>query len=349
MDIKIAGKFKISRKLGHGSFGDIYLGQNVRTGEQVAVKLEKIRVRNPKLLSEARILKSIQGGAGIPTLHWFGAEGDFSIMVMEKLGPSLEDLLHYCNYSMSLKSVVQLAEQMLTRIEYLHSKDLIHRDIKPENFLIGLSSNSGQVYLIDFGLAKKFRDPRSGNHISYCEGKSLTGTARYASIFTHRGIQQSRRDDLECLGYVLVYLLKGFLPWQGLDGNTQKEKYDNITQTKLATSLSTLCADLPFEFQNLILMSRSLDFEARPDYAGIRKMFLELAQRTEISFDRVFEWTEGRLDEEQTQELIKLRGRSPNRSIDYGRARSGQRNGEQAHPDLEDWEPKLHLVVVDNN
>lgn len=349
MDIKIAGKFKITRKLGQGSFGDIYLGQNTRTGEQVAIKLEKIRVRNPKLLSEARILKSIQGGVGIPTLHWFGAEGDFSIMVMEKLGPSLEDLLHFCNYSMCLKSVIQLAEQMLTRIEYLHSKDLIHRDIKPENFLIGLSSNSGQVYLIDFGLAKKFRDSKLGSHISYCEGKNLTGTARYASIFTHRGIQQSRRDDLECLGYVLVYLLKGSLPWQGLNGNTQKEKYENITQTKLATSLETLCADLPFEFKELISMARSLDFEARPDYTGIRKMFLELGSKIEVGFDRVFEWTDGRLDEDRTQELIKLRDRSPNRSFDHGRARSGQRNGESRLKDLEDWEPKLHLVVVDNN
>jgi casein kinase 1 len=345
MEIKVANKFKVGRKLGHGSFGDIYHGQNLKTGEEVAIKLEKIRTRNPKLIPEARILKSIQGGVGIPTLHWFGAEGDFSIMVLELLGASLEDLLRHLSYSMSLKTVLTLAEQMLARIEYLHSKDLIHRDIKPENFLIGRDSHCDLVYLIDFGLAKRFRDPKTGTHIEFCEGKSLTGTARYASIFTHRGMQQSRRDDLECLGYVLVYLLKGSLPWQGLQGNTQREKYLNITQTKIGTSLDVLCAELPFEFKSFLMMARALKFDERPDYALYIRMFSELNQKMECLAHRRFDWSHlNGLDG------TACRTRSPNRSIEYCVRNSSNHRSEEnkQHDESEHWVPMLNLVLIDN-
>ena len=134
-------------------------------------------------------------------------------MVMDNLGPSIEELFRKCNRRFSLKTVLMLADQMIQRIEYIHSRLYLHRDIKPDNFLIGLGKRQHYVYIIDFGLTKRYRDQKSGQHIPYKDGKSLTGTARYASLNTHIGVEQSRRDDLECLGFVLIYFLKGGLPW----------------------------------------------------------------------------------------------------------------------------------------
>ena len=145
-------------------------------------------------------------------------------MVIELLGPSLEDMFVYCGRKLSLKTVLLLAEQLISRIETMHKRGYIHRDLKPENILMGLEDNASTLFLIDYGLAKKWK-LNNGDHIPIREGKSLTGTARYASAATHLGIEQSRRDDLEGAGYVLLYLLKGELPWQGLRARNKEDKY----------------------------------------------------------------------------------------------------------------------------
>lgn len=212
MEIRICGKYRLGRKIGNGSFGEIYLGTNIQTNEEVAIKLESVKTRNPQLLYESRIYRIIQGGPGIPAIHWFGVEGEFNILIIDLLGPSLEDLFNYSHRRFSLKTVLMLADQMLSRVEYMHAKNFLHRDVKPDNFLIGLGRKCNLLHVIDFGLAKKYRDPKTNQHIQYVEGKSLTGTARYTSINTHLGIEQSRRDDLEGLGYVFMYFLRGSLP-----------------------------------------------------------------------------------------------------------------------------------------
>lgn len=165
-------------------------------------------------------------------------------MVMDLLGPSLEDLFTFCSRKFSLKSVLMAIDQMITRIEFVHSKHFLHRDVKPDNFLSGTGKRSGTIYLIDYGLAKRYI-LKDGSHIPYRDNKNLTGTARYASVNTHLGIEQSRRDDLESIGYVAMYFLRGSLPWQNLKGTTKKDKYERIMEKKISTHVDVLCKGFP--------------------------------------------------------------------------------------------------------
>ena len=292
MELRVARKFRVGPKIGSGSFGEIYAGTNVHTGEEVAIKLEPLKSKHPQLLYESKIYRILQGGYGIPGVKWFGPEGDYNVLVIDLLGPSLEDLFNYCGKRFSLKTVLMLADQMIARLEFMHSRSYIHRDVKPDNFLIGTGSRKHICHVIDFGLAKKFQDPRNGRHIPYIEGKNLTGTARYASINTHMGIEQARRDDLESLGYVLMYFLRGSLPWQGLKANTKTQKYERILERKISTSTEMLCKGFPAEFRSYFEHIRSLRFDDRPDYDYIKRLFRELFFRKGFSYDNIFDWEE---------------------------------------------------------
>ncbi|KAG8471836.1 hypothetical protein CXB51_036451 [Gossypium anomalum] len=251
---------------------------------------ENVKTKHPQLLYESKLYRILQGGTGIPNVRWFGVEGDYNVMVMDLLGPSLEDLFNFCCRKLSLKSVLMLADQMINRVEFVHSKSFLHRDIKPDNFIMGLGRRANQVYMIDFGLAKKYRDS-SHQHIPYRENKNLTGTARYASMNTHLGIEQSRRDDLESLGYVLMYFLRGSLPWQGLKAGTKKQKYEKISEKKVSTSIEALCRGYPTEFASYFHYCRSLRFDDKPDYSYLKRIFRDLFIREGFQFDYVFDWT----------------------------------------------------------
>ncbi|XP_028751497.1 casein kinase 1-like protein 12 [Neltuma alba] len=291
MEPRVGNKFRLGRKIGSGSFGEIYLGTNIQTNEEVAIKLENVKTKHPQLLYESKLYRILQGGTGIPNVRWFGVEGDYNVLVIDLLGPSLEDLFNFCSRKLSLKTVLMLADQMINRVEFVHSKSFLHRDIKPDNFLMGLGRRANQVYIIDFGLAKKYRDSSTHQHIPYRENKNLTGTARYASMNTHLGIEQSRRDDLESLGYVLMYFLRGSLPWQGLKAGTKKQKYEKISEKKVSTSIEALCRGYPTEFASYFHYCRSLRFDDKPDYAYLKRIFRDLFIREGFQFDYVFDWT----------------------------------------------------------
>jgi hypothetical protein len=204
---------------------------------------------------------------------------------MDLLGPSLEDLFNYCGRRFSLKTVCMIAEHLLNRIEYFHTKNFIHRDVKPDNFLIGQGRRANIIYIIDFGLAKRYRHPKTHQHIRYREHKHLTGTPRYASVNNHLGIEQSRRDDLESLGFVLLYFLRGQLPWQGLRAANKKQKYQRILEKKMSTPFKLLCKGFPREFCTYLEYCRTMSFDDKPNYAYLKKLFRDVFVREKFIDD----------------------------------------------------------------
>jgi len=278
----VGDKYSVGRKLGAGSFGEVRLGKNVETGQQVAIKLESAKTRNPQLLLEFRIYELIarEKGMGIPETYWYGIHLKYNCLVFELLGLSLEDAFQGLQSKrMNVLPMVVIGTQMVSLIEYLHTKNFLHRDIKPDNFMMGVAPHEDQLYVIDLGLSKKFKSSRTGEHIAYREGKNLTGTARYASINTHRGLEQSRRDDLESIGYVLLYFIRGSLPWQGLQIKPHEDRYVKIMEKKETTALVDLCKGYPDEFVTYLNYCKTLKFEERPNYELLRALLRDIATR----------------------------------------------------------------------
>ena len=288
----IADRYVVTSKIGSGSFGEVFECESLKTHEKYAAKVEPARSRAPQLAFEAKIYRIMSNCVNVPKIHVFVNGEPENALVMDLLGKSLEDI-HEVRNSFSLKSVLMIIDQMLTSIEYFHEMGYLHRDIKPDNFVFG-RKNPDHLYMIDFGLSKKYRDPYTHEHIKYVFGKNLTGTARYASLAALKGAEQSRRDDMEAMGYVWVYLLKGALPWMGLHGDGKRNKYQAICDCKARTTFEALCEGIPKEFVEYFKMVRDLQFQARPPYAEFRRMFRELFIRLGFVYDYMFDWRDPR-------------------------------------------------------
>lgn len=283
---------KLIKKIAGGAFGEIYLAQDTNLRIPVAVKVEKKTNQN-QIKHEFIVYTRIKS-PNLPKIYAFGKvlvdNIYLSCFVMELLGKSLETIFTECNRKFSIKTVNLLAIKMLDNIEILHNKHFIHRDIKPDNFVFNIAQDN--LYLIDFGLAKEYRNSLTLKHKEIKYNKSLTGTARYASINTHQGIEQSRRDDLESIGYCLIYFLKGKLPWQGLRAENKLEKYDKIRKVKESTKIWELCSDLPHEFYMYIFYVRNLGYDDWPNYEYLKDLFKELIKKNGWREDSIYDWNQ---------------------------------------------------------
>jgi serine/threonine protein kinase len=280
------GQYTITKYISSGSFGDVFEAKD-REGQYVALKipiendernglkllLEEVKVYN-QLNKENESTDRSSAPIGISNIKVIKYNNK-KVLVMDLLGTSLETLLQKSKAKrFRLKTIILMAIQLLDIMKFIHSKGYIHRDIKPDNFVIGTGENSNKLYCIDFGIAKKFM--RGDKHISFKSDLKFCGTARYASISAHKGHEQSRKDDLESIGYLLIYLYKGTLPWMGIKNKDKKERYRRICEKKEKISEEDLCDKLPKEFMIFLKYVRNLDFDEKPHYTALKKMFMKL-------------------------------------------------------------------------
>ena len=280
-------KYKAIKKLGEGSFGKVYKAEY--NGDNYAIKMENKSKEQGLLELEATIMSYLKG-PNIPFIKSYGYSGDFNVLVMQLLDKSLEDLINKYN-TFSIKTVAILGYQMVNILQYIHDRHIIHRDIKPDNFVMGAQEDNAKLYILDFGLAKKYRSSRTLVQYPYVKKKKLTGTARYASIHALEAYEQSRRDDLESVGYVLMYFLRGNLPWQGLKVRSKEDRYKKILEKKKETSSQDLCKEFPHEFFEYVDYSKNLEYEENPDYDFLRQKFLDVLKGLNEEMDYIYDWT----------------------------------------------------------
>ena len=319
----INGTYSIVKMLGFGAFGEIHLAYDTSLRVLRAIKFEMTTHKNPQLKHEYGVLEQLnkvennvitqspEPVVGVPKVYYFDRmENKYNYLVMDLLGPSLSDLFQLKEKVFSLETVLLIAIQMLTRIEFVHEKGFLHRDIKPENFVIGLNEKSNLIHIIDFGLSKRYKDKNSGQHIPYRENRHLVGTVRYASINAHLGIEQSRRDDIEGIGYVLVYFYLGRLPWQSKQ-DKGKPQVTKIMEKKLITPPEILCKKMPVEFSYYFHYCRNLKFEDRPDYSTLKSLFADLlSTRIDLKEEVIFDWFDENNSYKERKNLeLKLSGR----------------------------------------
>ena len=296
LHVTIADKYRLKEKIGEGSFGEVYAGYDIKTNHPVAIKIA-IKNREKNLVSEADLYnhlnfnatRSLDGtnaiaiatsltagtdATGIPKMYWAGYDGEYYFLVLEKLGDSLQDLIrHQPDRVFKIATVATIACQGLRMLEYIHHCGIIHRDMKPSNFLFGINRKRNQLYLVDFGLAKYYRDLETNEHLPDEAKRRLVGTAKFVSSNVHNGQESSRRDDLESFGYVLIYLARGELPWGVFNDSDKAIRYDKIKKMKSRMPLTQICKGLPNQFLTYLQYCRALDYDSDPNYRYLRSIF----------------------------------------------------------------------------
>ena len=315
-------KYRVKRLIATTPFCLLYEGINEKNNEPVAMKFEKINANIDVLESEAFLLFNIKG-FGLPKIITYGRTGNFNCLIEELLGLTIEQVWNSKKKNkFLLKYVCMIGIQIIDRLEYIHSKNIIHRDIKPTNLCIG-RKDPENIYLIDFGLAHKYKSSRTGKHIKFSNLNKAIGNLKYISINGNKGYEQSRRDDLESLGYLLIFLIKNSLPWVNKETIKIKEKTKRLKEVykiKSSISIEELCKGLPIEFIKYIKYCRNLEFEQEPDYKCLRNLFISVLAKNEFKNDRNFFWITN------TKHKIKIEGLSlDNKNIILRKKSSSQK------------------------
>ena len=290
----IPENYDIIKLIGKGSFGIVLKCLDTKLNKNVALKIEMYKnTKQQRLDKEYFIYNKLKYIEGIPKIYNFieKKEEKKSILILEYLGPNIEELFNFCDRNFSLKTILLIMDQMISRIESIHCHGILHKDLKPENFLVGYH-NKNLIYLIDFGLSANYINNRNFSHNVYNNNNSFVGTLRYSSINNHENKEQSRRDDLESLGYIFIYLLTGNLPWKGMRGKNNKSTQEIIYQKKKNTSLEELCKNLPKEIFIYMTYCRNLKFYEKPDYEYLRNIFYRLFIKNKYKKDNIYDWNQ---------------------------------------------------------
>ncbi|KAG1862627.1 kinase-like protein, partial [Suillus subluteus] len=266
----VDGRFRLGDVLGSGSYAVVYHARNIIRGDTVAVKLEPIVDRTSSIQNEYHTLRHLEGGVEIPRAIWFVRESTYHALVLDLLGPSLYALFLSHNRKFTLHAVMNLADQLLSHLEYIHSHNYVHGDIKPQNVAVGLNDLRHTAFIIDFGLVKEYCDMSTRLHVPFHHNRCLAGTPAFASINNHLGVEHGRRDDLESPTYMLIYFLRSSLPW--LTNDQEKLFSSSMLECKENTTIEVLCCGIPNEFATMLIYTRSLAFSEDPDYDHLRSL-----------------------------------------------------------------------------
>ena len=296
--IIICNRFRLDGKIGGGAFGEVFAAYDRSTHRNVAVKLEKRTCQYPQLHYEYVVLNDIfhrRSIASVPEPLYYNTDGDFNVLVMERLGYSLADYLRFCNGRFDEKTVLMLGIRIVRLLELIHDAHYVHRDIKPENLLFGLDSRRHDLLLIDFGLSKCLEQTTQRCE----ENQAKTGTPRFVSLNVHRGLRQNRRDDIEAVAYMLIFFIRGTLPWIQLEtkqigaaatASAPEDKFAAIGRRKAEISIQELCQDIPSSITFMLVHSRSLEFNQKPNYDEMVSKFAQSLERRGLNDDGSFCW-----------------------------------------------------------
>ena len=282
-----------NKKLGCGAFGKIYSCINNKTKEVFACKIEKPDIECPQLNNEYKILNLLKNYPFFPKCYKFCSSQYGNILILDHLGANLGVIMSKLpNQRFSMKSTLMIITQCLERLKEIHEKGIIHRDMKPENLVIGYKGKEKNIYLIDFGLSKLINVEKKNSNLLPIikKEKIVIGTVRYISLNTHLGNEQSKKDDLESLAYIMVYFIKGELPWQNIKAKSRKEKYSKIYQIKKKTVPNELTNFLPEEMKTFLNYILNLNPKQKPDYNKLNNLINNLMNKYSYSYDLQFDW-----------------------------------------------------------
>ena len=300
IDCIFFSKYTVIEEIADTDFSKILLLET-KDQEKFAAKIEHKKFGRHLLEYEYKIMDYLRGDC-IPKVKLYGTSGDYNILIMQVLGKSLEYYIEKLE-TFSIKTTAMLAYQMINILQYIHLRNIIHRDIKPGNFVMGLNEENLNLYIIDFGFAKKYKSTTTLKINPLTEGHDLTGTSRYSSINTMKGLTQSPRDDLESLAYLLYFFLKGSLPWIGIKEKNKENLDKKILEKKISTVDEILGKDLPIQFCEFLKYSKQLHYDEMPDYNLFKEKMMEVISLGGGKFDKIYDWTdENKLKEEEEEE-----------------------------------------------